>query len=333
MPPNSRAVIHRFSAGAVGAVAGPSIPTVTTATVTVPVSDPTRSSSLELPQTRPPSPPTVTSELPRYILPPPRYGQGVAPSVLPSVTSVACVAQQQQQRQQSRCAIRKANVLANWTSSTGPSFTTSGVVTRFESSSPSSSSIPTLDHTISTSSRSESLRRCSFESGSSHEDSDDSRSLAPAAPAATVARLSPISEMPNTYFPLHLSAPDPLQALFRGPNGRALFSSTTDGRTTVIRRLYGRSAQSTRQKQDGLILAEIEWMRRVRGSRIRFKGVDVDVRIDEFLKETRGGRSVPLSSPQFPVLARSHLRFLFLSPSSPSASFASWDGLRHATDG
>ena len=33
-------------------------------------------------------------------------------------------------------------------------------------------------------------------------------------------------------------------------------------------------------------------MDRIRSSRIRFKGVDVDVRIDEYLKETRGGRSV-----------------------------------------
>lgn len=95
--------------------------------------------------------------------------------------------------------------------------------------------------------------------------------------------------MPNTYFPLHLSAADPLRALFRGPDGRTLFSTSTDGRTTVIRRLYGRSAQ-TQHKQDGLVLAEIEWTDRVRSSRIRFKGADVDVRIDEYLKETRGGR-------------------------------------------
>ena len=99
--------------------------------------------------------------------------------------------------------------------------------------------------------------------------------------------------MPDTYFPLHLSTPNPLKAVFRGPDGRALFSTSTDGRTTVIRRIYGRSAKTIRQQQDGLVLAEIEWMDRVRSSRIRFKGVDVDVRIDEYLKETRGGRSVP----------------------------------------
>ena len=102
--------------------------------------------------------------------------------------------------------------------------------------------------------------------------------------------------MPNTYFPLHLSAPDPLQALFKGPDGRTLFSTSTNGRTTVIRRLYGRSAQTTKRKQDGLVLAEIEWTDRVRSSRIRFKGVDVDVRIDEYLKETRGGRLVAVPS-------------------------------------
>lgn len=33
-------------------------------------------------------------------------------------------------------------------------------------------------------------------------------------------------------------------------------------------------------------------MDRVKSSRIRFKGGDVDVRIDEYLKETRGGKSV-----------------------------------------
>jgi hypothetical protein len=74
-----------------------------------------------------------------------------------------------------------------------------------------------------------------------------------------------------------------------------MYSTSTDERTTVIRRLYGRSAQASttsKQTQDGLVLAEIEWMDRVRSSRIRFKGVDVDVRIDEYLKETRGGRSV-----------------------------------------
>jgi hypothetical protein len=100
--------------------------------------------------------------------------------------------------------------------------------------------------------------------------------------------------MPNTYFPLHLSRPDPLQSLFKGPDGRTLFSTSTNGRTTVIRRLYGRSAQNSKQNQGGLVLAEIEWMDRVRSSRIRFKGADVDVRIDEYLKETRGGRSVPV---------------------------------------
>ena len=103
--------------------------------------------------------------------------------------------------------------------------------------------------------------------------------------------------MPDTYYPLHLSTPNPLQALFRGPDGRALFSTTTNGRTTVIRRIYGRSAKTIKQQQAGLVLAEIEWMDRVRSSRIRFKGVDVDVRIDEYLKETRSGRSVP----PFPV--------------------------------
>ena len=130
--------------------------------------------------------------------------------------------------------------------------------------------------------------RHSFEPGSRRADSDYSSSPTP-------ARLPLISAMPDTYFPLHLSTPNPLNAVFRGSDGRALFSTSTDGRTTIIRRIYGRSAKTIKQQQDGLILAEVEWMDRVRSSRIRFKGVDVDVRIDEYLKETRGGRLVPRS--------------------------------------
>jgi hypothetical protein len=103
--------------------------------------------------------------------------------------------------------------------------------------------------------------------------------------------------MPDTYYPLHLSTANPHQALFKGPDGRTLFSTSTDGCTTVIRRMYGRSARTTKQQKDGLILAEIEWMDRVRSSRIKFKNGDVDVRIDDYLKETRGGRSVPVSIP------------------------------------
>ena len=133
--------------------------------------------------------------------------------------------------------------------------------------------------------------------------------------------------MPDTYFPLHLSTPNPLKAVFRGPDGRALFSTSTDGRTTVIRRIYGRSAKTIRQQQDGLVLAEIEWMDRVRSSRIRFKGVDVDVRIDEYLKETRGGRSVPRfpNTPRLCIGSKCATNALFVC-SGQSRMFATSDG-------
>lgn len=293
MPTYSRAPIHPFSAGA---AAGPATAT------TVPESDPTASPRLEIPQTTPPSPTSVSPQVARYILPPPRCGRMAAPSVLPT------------RQQKSRGAIRKANVLANWTSHTDLSCTASPTTSRLSLFSPTPSTpstvphsaTPILDHSTSTRQQPKSSTRSSFESGSSHGDSDYSSSPTPDRPPL-------VSGMPNTYFPLHLSTPDPLQALLKGPDGRTLFSTSTDGRTTVIRRIYGRSAQASKQERDGLILAEIEWMDRVRSSRIRFKGVDVDVRIDEYLKETRGGRSVSHS-----VLPPPHCSRLTSIPTPPS---------------
>ena len=276
MPSNSSTAIHRLSASA---GAGPKVP----------VSDTKTSPTLETTTPCPSPPVSVTFQHPRYILLPPRHGQQiVAPSGLPphdsnNHTSATSVAQQQQ----SRSVIRRANVLTNWTSSTDRSPTTSGIVTRSSHFSSTRSLLFTanLNHSISTRAKSSRLS-----SGTSDADLDS-----PMPPRTALT-----SEMPNTYFPLHLSTSDPLRAIFKGSDGRMLYSTSTNGRTTVIRRLYGRSAQTTKLKQDGLILAEIEWMDRVRSSRIRFKGTDVDVRIDEFLKETRGGR---LASP---VPPRSH---------------------------
>ena len=271
MPSSCSTSIRRFSAGT---VAGPMV-----------LSDPAIS---EFSSTTVASPVSVAFQVSRYILLPPRHGRNVAPS--PSEhpqdnDNHPC-------RQQSKSVIRKASVLANWTSSTGHTSTTSGVVTRSPpfSLNRSISSITDLDH----STRAESPTLSPSESCSSHANSDYSHS------PTLSSRPSSTSPMGNTYFPLHLSASDPLQALFKGPDGRTLFSTSTDGRTTVIRRLYGRSAQTSKQKQSGLILAEIEWTDRVRSSRIRFKGVDLDVRIDEYLKETRGGRLVVV------VSSRSH---------------------------
>ena len=285
MPSSCSTSIRCFSAGA---VAGPMV-----------LSDPAIS---ELSSTTVASPVSVAFQVSRYILLPPRHGRNVAPSPSEHPQDNNNLPQ----RQQSKSVKRKASVLANWTSSTGRTSTTSGVVTRSPpfSLNRSISSITDLDH----STRAESPTLSPSESCSSHANSDYSRS------PTLSSRPSSTSPMGNTYFPLHLSASDPLQALFKGPDGRTLFSTSTDGRTTVIRRLYGRSAQTSKQKQDGLILAEIEWTDRVRSSRIRFKGVDLDVRIDEYLKETRGGRLVVV------VSSRSHrssaLRLTF-SPLSP----------------
>lgn len=110
---------------------------------------------------------------------------------------------------------------------------------------------------------------------------------------------------------LFLTRDDPNETVFVAGNGRLLYKSTStkaseaDERkphTTKVCRLYGRTAQeaSSRAVQlgqnpdDGLIIAEMEWLKRIGSSRIRFGNETnqqhvVDVRIDEFLKSTSGG--------------------------------------------
>ncbi|KAG8814355.1 hypothetical protein FRC17_001150 [Serendipita sp. 399] len=132
----------------------------------------------------------------------------------------------------------------------------------------------------------------------------------------------------SSHFCIYLTTDDPTETVFVTSNGQRLYKSKsfmktydarpctatmkTSYRTRVVR-LYGKTARAVKEASErrrgsssskknatsaaaeGLVVAEMEWLERTRSSRIRFgRGAGssrhdaVDVRIDEFLKNTKG---------------------------------------------
>lgn len=110
------------------------------------------------------------------------------------------------------------------------------------------------------------------------------------------------------------------------PSSSSSGSSSHTPLVTRVSRLYGTRARSVREAaikrgdresaEEGLLVAELEWLGRIRSSRIRFgdglavnKQNAVDVRVDEFLKSTNGryaSVSLPTTQTLFPLLFPSY---------------------------
>ncbi|KAG8806159.1 hypothetical protein FRC18_006265 [Serendipita sp. 400] len=129
---------------------------------------------------------------------------------------------------------------------------------------------------------------------------------------------------------IYLSTEDPTETVFFTSSGQKLYktkcfiktydarpttaSSTKTSYCTRVVRLYGKTARAVKEAKErrglknveGLTVAEMEWLERTRSSRIRFgraagssKHDVVDVRVDEFLKNTKGrGQSAMFASSE-----------------------------------
>jgi hypothetical protein len=124
----------------------------------------------------------------------------------------------------------------------------------------------------------------------------------------------PVVDDALEYITLYLANDDPINTAFVSSSGKRLYQvssvggSSSSSKTpdpgnqrphiTRVSRLYGRAAMKATLSDDGfahgLTLAEMEWLKRTKASRIRFcsgsvpsKQYTVDLRVDEFLKSTK----------------------------------------------
>lgn len=141
-------------------------------------------------------------------------------------------------------------------------------------------------------------------------DSDTSSDSAPSTPSYESSNYDHSMTCSTTeHISIFLTDDDVTNTLFVSSTGQHLYRAHSAGgfkctqpHITQVTRLYGSAAHAAREEAlrsgdafcEGLLLAEMEWLRRTRASRIRFGGgarskqYAIDVRVDEYLKSTKG---------------------------------------------
>lgn len=136
---------------------------------------------------------------------------------------------------------------------------------------------------------------------------------------SSISECEPIPEDASEYITIYLTEDDPTNTTFISSSGKQLYQTSSTGgsksshktsdtstqrpHTTRVSRLYGKAARAATTEHasleagtaHGLTLAEMEWLKRTKASRVRFssgsvpsKQYIVDLRVDEFLKSTKG---------------------------------------------